>query len=151
MIPASYRFLLGCGLFAAAAIVVVIFPLGLDENAAKPDTSGVKPRIFFDNDPRLVAYQLGRLSNDQLVDVRPDLGVACARRATSTAPNSRSTRVAEGRRGRGVAKGPSLRRRQNAMIGQHSKAGATAQGVSNVATVRKPLHRSRGSAILSGA
>ena len=36
-----------------------------------------------------------------------DLGATCARRVTSTARNSQRTRVAEGRRGRGVAKGPS--------------------------------------------
>ncbi len=33
--------------------------------------------------------------------------------------------------------------RWNAMIGQHSKAGAAAQGVPNLAAVPKPLHRSR--------
>ena len=35
------------------------------------------------------------------------------------------------------------------MIGQHSEVGAAVKGLSNVAKVRKPLHRSRGSAILS--
>ena len=35
------------------------------------------------------------------------------------------------------------------MIGQHSKAGAPAKGVPNVAAVQKPLHRSQASAILS--
>ena len=74
MIRTSHRFLLGGGLLAAAAIALVIFPLGLDEDAAKPGASGVKPRIFFDNDPRVVAYQLGRLSNDQLVEVERDAG-----------------------------------------------------------------------------
>ena len=69
MTRTSYRFLLGGSLLAAAAIALVIFSLGLDENAAKPDTSGVKPLIFFDNDSRVVAYQLQRLSNDQLVKV----------------------------------------------------------------------------------
>ena len=69
----SYRFLLGGSLLAAGAIALVIFPLGLDENA-RPDTSGIKPRIFFDNDPRVVAYQLQRLSNDQLVQVERDPG-----------------------------------------------------------------------------
>ncbi len=69
MIRASYRFLLGVSLLAAAAIALVILPSGLNENAAKPATSGVKPRVFFDNDPRVVAYQLQRLSNDQLVEV----------------------------------------------------------------------------------
>ena len=38
---------------------------------------------------------------------------------------------------------------RHAMIEQHSKAGAAAKGVPNVAAVRKPLHRSRASAILS--
>ena len=70
----SYRFLLGASLLAAGVIALVIFSLGLDENAAKPDTSGVKSRIFFDNDPRVVAYQLGRLSNDQLARVERDTG-----------------------------------------------------------------------------
>ena len=74
MTRTSYRFLLGGSLLAAGAIALVIFSLGLDENAAKPDTSGVKPRIFFDNDPRVVAYQLQRLSNDQLVEVERDAG-----------------------------------------------------------------------------
>ena len=74
MTRTSYRFLFGVSLLAAAAIALLIFPLGLDENSAKPDTSGVKPVIFFDNDPRVVAYQLGRLSNDQLVEVERDAG-----------------------------------------------------------------------------
>ena len=68
----SYRFLLGVSLLAAGAIALVIFSLGLDENAAKPDTSGVQPRIYFDNDQGVVAYQLQRLSNDQLVRVERD-------------------------------------------------------------------------------
>ena len=72
MTRTSYRFLLGVSLLAAGAIALVIFSLGLDENAAKPDTSGVKTRIFFDNDPRVVAYQLQRLSNDQLARVERD-------------------------------------------------------------------------------
>ena len=70
----SYRFLLGGSLLAAVAIALVIFPLGLDETAAEPDASGVKPRIFFDSDPRVVAYQLGRLSNGQLVEVERGTG-----------------------------------------------------------------------------
>ena len=72
MTRTSYRFLLGVSLLAALAIALVILQLDLDENAAKPDTSGVKPRIFFDNDPRVVAYQIQRLSNDQLVEVERD-------------------------------------------------------------------------------
>ena len=72
MTRTSYRFLLGVSLLAALAIALVILQLDLDENVAKPDTSGVKPRIFFDNDPRVVAYQLQRLSNDQLVEVERD-------------------------------------------------------------------------------
>ena len=74
MTRTSYRLLLGVSLLAALAIALVVFPLGLDENAARPDTSGVKPLIFFDNDPSVVAYQLGRLSNDQLVQVERDGG-----------------------------------------------------------------------------
>ena len=74
MTRTSYSFLLGVGLLAALAIGLVVFPSGLDENAAKPDTSGTKPRIFFNNDPRVVAYQLQRLSNDQLVEVERDAG-----------------------------------------------------------------------------
>ena len=76
MIRTSYKFLLGVSLLAAGVIALVIFSLGLDENAAKPDTSGVKPRIYFDNDPGVVAYQLQRLSNDQLVQVERDTGDA---------------------------------------------------------------------------
>ena len=74
MIRTPHRFLLGLSLLAAGAIAVVIFPSGLQNNATKRVTSGLKPRIFFDNDPRVVAYQLQRLSNDQLVEVERDAG-----------------------------------------------------------------------------
>ena len=74
MIRFPHRFLLGLSLLAAGAIAVVIFPTSLQNNAAKQVTSGLKPRIFFDNDPRVVVYQLQRLSNDQLVDVKRDTG-----------------------------------------------------------------------------
>ena len=39
--------------------------------------------------------------------------------------------------------------RRNGAIGQHSTAGAAGKGVSNVAEVRKPLHRGGGSPTLS--
>ena len=74
MTRTSYRFLLGAGLLAAGAITLVILQLDLDENAAEPGASGAKPLIFFDNDSRVVAYQLQRLSNDQLVEVERDAG-----------------------------------------------------------------------------
>ena len=50
----------------------------------------------------------GHLSRKLFGDMLRRIWVAtCARRVTSTARNSQRTRVAEGRRGRGVAKGPS--------------------------------------------
>ena len=84
--------------------------------------------------------------------VRPDAGAACgatcAGRLAPTARTSWRTRVAEDRRGRDVAKKPSAVA-GNGAIGQHSTAGAAGKGVSNVAEVRKPLHRGGGSPTLS--
>ncbi len=74
MIGPRYKLLLSACLLLTGAIALVIFPLGLHENDAKPDISGVKPRIFFDHEPSVVAYQLQRLSNDQLVRVERDAG-----------------------------------------------------------------------------
>ena len=74
MIGPQYKSLLGTSLLAIAMIAVVIFALGLHENDAKPDISGAKPRIFFNHEASVVAYQVQRLSTDQLVQVERNAG-----------------------------------------------------------------------------
>lgn len=69
-----HRLLLGACLLVTGGIAWVTFPWGPHETAGKPDASGARPRIFFDNEPSVVAYQLQRLSNDQLAQVERDAG-----------------------------------------------------------------------------
>jgi putative heme-binding domain-containing protein len=66
---ASNKFFFGVGLLVAGGIVIAFFRLPWDENHPNPGASSVRPHVLFDNDPRVVAYQLQRLSKDQLVRV----------------------------------------------------------------------------------
>lgn len=74
MIGPQHRLLLGVCLLATGAIALVIFLWGPHETDENPAASGAKPRIYFDNEPSVVAYQLQRLSNDQLAEVERDAG-----------------------------------------------------------------------------
>ena len=77
-----------------------------DELAASADEDG---RTAREARAILLVAACGGASEPEVVrrHAAADLGATCARRVTSTARNSQRTRVAEGRRGRGVAKGPS--------------------------------------------
>ena len=74
MIGPRHRLLLGACLLAAGGIALVILLSGPHESAGDRAASGARPRIFFDNEPSVVAYQLQRLSNEQLAEVERDPG-----------------------------------------------------------------------------
>lgn len=50
----------------------MVLILGPHKSAGDRAASGTRPRIFLDNEPRVVAYQLQRLSNEQLAEVERD-------------------------------------------------------------------------------
>lgn len=74
MIGPRHRLLFGACLLATGAIALVILISGPHENAGDRAGSGARPRIFLDNEPSVVAYQLQRLSNEQLAEVERDTG-----------------------------------------------------------------------------
>ena len=74
MIGPRRRLLLGACLLATCGIALVILTSGPHESAGNRGSSGAEPRIFFDNEPSVVAYQLQRLSNEQLAVVERDAG-----------------------------------------------------------------------------
>ena len=74
MIGPRHRLLLGVCLLATGGIALLILFSGPHESAGSRAGSGSRPRIFFDNEPSVVAYQLQRLSNRQLAEVERDAG-----------------------------------------------------------------------------
>ena len=85
--------------------------------------------------------------------VRPDAGAAIAalpecREASADGPDKLAYAGCRGSAREGCCQ-KALCGRRNGAIGQHSTAGAAGKGVSNVAEVRKPLHRGGGSPTLS--
>lgn len=70
-----YRRLLGaCLLLATVGGALVVLHWGPHESIGDPAVSGTTPHIFLDNEPSVVAYQLQRLSNEQLAEVERDAG-----------------------------------------------------------------------------
>ena len=74
MIRPRHRLLLGACLLATAGFALLILFSGTHESAGSGTDSGARPRIYFDNEPGVVAYQLQRLSNEQLAEVERDAG-----------------------------------------------------------------------------
>ena len=91
---------------AAAGVAAANQKLVADELAASANEDG---RTAREARAILLVAACGGPSEPQAVrrHTAADLGATCAGRVTSTTRNSQRTRVAEGRRGRGVAKGPS--------------------------------------------
>ena len=72
MIDPRHRLLLGACLLATGGIALVILISPPHDGAGDRAASADKPRIFLDNEPSVVAYQLQRLSNEQLAKVERD-------------------------------------------------------------------------------
>lgn len=74
MSGSRHRLLLGACLLATAGVALLVLLWGPNESTGDHAVSGTSPRIFFDNEPSVVAYQLQRLSNEQLAEVERDAG-----------------------------------------------------------------------------